>query len=623
MYRNPVFLRQRSRLTLRLSHREWCTCSSSGKNVHNELSFERTTSLPDCLVTFVQVEFTINCSVQSRPMLPCLPWKRVLVMNRIPCLLSIVLACFASSALAQTFDERFDDWPVDLKINGRILMCSGDVSPEIAAGVLGRDAADVRVRVCTIGSPDPDRIAGLAMALAPLSNNVAFQNINGRKGKAIESNDFDLLIVLVGDGEAGTAERIVIELGDSLKQLIAKGGTLVVDGPIVPLLGRIVSQSESNQVGVNLVPDAIISIDTDSTKSPANLHENLNEQPRAVGLRLAPETALLFSGRTMRVLNDGSATFLLPACEHLPIRTQTIRKPEGRRQAPEEYLVDWTEWRRDSIERTLEPFPPAKPELPFVENGTLFIVGGGGMPDGLMQKFVDAAGGNEARLIYVPCSEQDEVRSEQGMIESWTRMGVAAATMVHTKDRNQANTDEEFSEPLRDATGIWFGGGRQWNLADSYYGTKSHELMKAVVQRGGVVGGTSAGASIQARYLARATPIGNFRIMAPGYERGGLGFITGVAIDQHFTQRGRQKDMAGLVKTYPQLLGIGIDEATAIIVRKSQAEITGRGKVFFYDAAQPIVEGEPDCVSLPAGSVYDLANRKTITDTNEQPENDK
>ena len=138
--------------------------------------------------------------------------------------------------------------------------------------------------------------------------------------------------------------------------------------------------------------------------------------------------------------------------------------------------------------------------------------------------------------------------------------------------------------------------------------------MKDVLKRGGVIAGSSAGASIQAEYLARATPIENFDIMAAGYERGGLGFIVGVAIDQHFSQRGRQKDMAKLVDCYPQLLGIGLDEATAIIVQKSTAEIVGRGKVFFYDRSQTAAD-DVDYVALPAGSSYNLATRTVLIDT--------
>jgi cyanophycinase len=196
-------------------------------------------------------------------------------------------------------------------------------------------------------------------------------------------------------------------------------------------------------------------------------------------------------------------------------------------------------------------------------------------------------------------------------------MGVENCEILHTKDRMKANQDSAFLDPLRDATGIWFGGGRQWNLADSYYGTEAHRLMKQVLARGGVIAGSSAGASIQAEYLARATPIENFRIMAPGYERGGLGFIRGVAIDQHFSQRNRQKDLQSLVETYPQILGIGIDESTAIIVEKSTASVTGRGQVYFY-----WLDAEANSKSEfigKAGDRFNLATRVPIAPQVEVP----
>jgi cyanophycinase len=181
-------------------------------------------------------------------------------------------------------------------------------------------------------------------------------------------------------------------------------------------------------------------------------------------------------------------------------------------------------------------------------------------------------------------------------------------TWIHTKDRNKSDTDEEFLKPLKEAKGVWFGGGRQWNLVDSYQDTKAHELMREVLKRGGAIGGSSAGASIQAEFLARGDPLGNTNIIAPGYTRG-LGFLPGAAVDQHFTQRGRHKDMTLLMKTYPQLLGIGIDEATAIIVRGTTAEVAGRGQVFFYDyrVAPP---GEIDYVALKEGDRFDLKERK-------------
>jgi cyanophycinase-like exopeptidase len=98
--------------------------------------------------------------------------------------------------------------------------------------------------------------------------------------------------------------------------------------------------------------------------------------------------------------------------------------------------------------------------------------------------------------------------------------------------------------------------------------------------------------------------------MAPGYERGGLGFISGVAIDQHFSQRRRQKDLISLVDTYPQMLGIGIDESTAILVKESQAQVIGPGKVTFnwkdgnQSPIQEFIGNQGDC--------FDLAGRSQI-----------
>jgi cyanophycinase-like exopeptidase len=97
-------------------------------------------------------------------------------------------------------------------------------------------------------------------------------------------------------------------------------------------------------------------------------------------------------------------------------------------------------------------------------------------------------------------------------------------------------------------------------------------------------------------------------MMCEGYERG-LCFLPGVAIDQHFSQRKRFPDMTALMKTCPQFLGIGIDEATALIVRGHTAEIMGRGQVHFFDRSKPVENGKPDYVSVKAGEKYDFKAR--------------
>ncbi len=100
-------------------------------------------------------------------------------------------------------------------------------------------------------------------------------------------------------------------------------------------------------------------------------------------------------------------------------------------------------------------------------------------------------------------------------------------------------------------------------------------------------------------------------MMCEGYERG-LGFLPGVAIDQHFTQRKRFADMTALMKTYPQLLGIGLDEATAIIVKGHEAEVMGKNRVHFYDARRKVEEGQPDYESVAPGGHYDLKAQKVL-----------
>ena len=129
--------------------------------------------------------------------------------------------------------------------------------------------------------------------------------------------------------------------------------------------------------------------------------------------------------------------------------------------------------------------------------------------------------------------------------------------------------------------------------------------------------GSSAGASIQAEYLVRGNPLGNRDMMADGYEKG-LGFLKGVAIDQHFTQRSRMKDMKALVKTYPQFLGIGIDETTAILVEGTKATVMGKNDVFFLSVSAEDSESNPtpkaSIDQLSDGGVYDLEKKEIIVE---------
>jgi cyanophycinase len=180
----------------------------------------------------------------------------------------------------------------------------------------------------------------------------------------------------------------------------------------------------------------------------------------------------------------------------------------------------------------------------------------------------------------------------------------------------QSRTDEVMGEAFREAiagaTGIWFDGGRQWNFVDAYDNTEAISLFQKLLQRGGVIGGSSAGATIQGEYLVRGHPLGNQVMMAEGYERG-FGFLPRAAIDQHFTQRGRQRDLMGVIERHRDLVGIGIDEATAIVVRGATAEVIGDHAAHFIDSGKlRDSAGDNPYVSIPSGGAIDLKSLRPI-----------
>ncbi len=131
-----------------------------------------------------------------------------------------------------------------------------------------------------------------------------------------------------------------------------------------------------------------------------------------------------------------------------------------------------------------------------------------------------------------------------------------------------------------------------------------------MLRRGGVIGGSSAGATIQGEFLVRGHPLGNTVMMAEGYERG-FAFLPGVAIDQHFAQRSRQPDLLPVVKRHPKLLGIGIDESTAVVVIGAKAEVIGQSSAHFVSAQH--FKSLPSEASLPmdvssAAALYTTVN---------------
>ena len=239
--------------------------------------------------------------------------------------------------------------------------------------------------------------------------------------------------------------------------------------------------------------------------------------------------------------------------------------------------------------------------------GSLVVVGGGNMGPEVLQRFVALAGGPDAPIVIIPTAGEDSVfPANWSGLAGLKGAGALNLTVLHTKDRGVAESDS-FVAPIRAARGVWFPGGRQWRLVDSYLGTRTERELRAVLTRGGVIGGTSAGASILASYLVRGARAGNTEMMAAGYEQG-FGYLRGMAIDQHVVARNRQSDLQQVIGAHPALLGIGLDEGTALVVRGDRGEIIGRGKAFVHNGRDDHDPGLPYQTLLP-GDEYDLAAR--------------
>jgi cyanophycinase len=154
-------------------------------------------------------------------------------------------------------------------------------------------------------------------------------------------------------------------------------------------------------------------------------------------------------------------------------------------------------------------------------------------------------------------------------------------------------------------------GGRQWRLADAYLNTRTQKELFALLKRDGVIGGTSAGATIIGSYMVRGAVESNKVMMSPGHEIS-FGFLRNSAIDQHLLAQHREKDLLQVIDRHPELLGIGIDESTAVVVRGDRFEVIGKSKVAIYDPKYKAAAGGERYYFLNGGDRFDLKKRAKI-----------
>lgn len=255
--------------------------------------------------------------------------------------------------------------------------------------------------------------------------------------------------------------------------------------------------------------------------------------------------------------------------------------------------------------------------------GPLLIIGGHEDKAGdraILRAFADAAGGGKVVLATIATEKPAEyVAAYRAAFDG---LGIGELVELHLDARAQTH-DEAKLEILDDAAGVFFTGGDQLRISSQIGDTPVEERIREIWRGGGVVAGTSAGASVMSDVmLVRGPSTSSYRIgeldMAPG-----LGMLRDVLIDQHFAERGRIGRLLGAVAHSPRVLGIGIDEDTAIRVRGDDFEVLGSGAVYVLDGAgvsrSNIAEGRGERALslsdmrlhvLSAGDGFDLATRR-------------
>jgi cyanophycinase len=243
---------------------------------------------------------------------------------------------------------------------------------------------------------------------------------------------------------------------------------------------------------------------------------------------------------------------------------------------------------------------PAQTSLASGTAGSLVLVGGGRLPDVVRDRFLELAGGRRARLVLIPtASGEIDLTEGSPSYQFWRSQGIASVEVLHTRDRRQAN-DPSFVRPLESATGVWIGGGDQSRLTAAYRGTAVLRELRGVLERGGVVGGTSAGASVVSAVM-----------ITGGCTRAdlgaGFGLLPGLVLDQHFANRGRLGRLLTVLDRHPEQLGIGLDESTAVVLQGRTMSVLGEAHVWVCTAA---TQRTPVLVRrLDSGDQFNLAGK--------------
>jgi len=208
--------------------------------------------------------------------------------------------------------------------------------------------------------------------------------------------------------------------------------------------------------------------------------------------------------------------------------------------------------------------------------GALVVVGGGTVGPEIIARTIELAGGKSAVVVVLPQASATADAGDSG-VAMWLKAGAREASKVTFTDRAAAR------DAIQRATLIWIPGGQQSRFMDAIAGTGLDEVIRARRNAGAVVAGSSAGAAVMSKVMI--TGDADLKNVTAGgtVTRDGLGLWPEVIADQHFLQRQRNNRLVSAVLDRPTLVGVGIDEGTAVVVQGSRIEVIGKSSVIVID----------------------------------------
>jgi cyanophycinase len=178
--------------------------------------------------------------------------------------------------------------------------------------------------------------------------------------------------------------------------------------------------------------------------------------------------------------------------------------------------------------------------------------------------------------------------------------------ILHILNRDNAG-DDDVVRLLKSATAIWIAGGDQNRLATRYQGTRVESQIAELIGRGGVVGGTSAGSAIASSVMIA----GGQHMPTLKY---GFDLLPNAIVDQHFSQRNRYSRLSSAVQNFPERVGYGIDEGTAVLFGPEKTEVIGRGNVYIYHSKKnQSVSAHAELAPTVVSAGTTIANSELLT----------